>query len=161
MLWTDKAKKILKKHFKFNDLKDKQIEVINSFLNGYDVIGLLPTGYGKSMTYILPPLLTKKTMFIICPLISLMEDQKDNLEKVGINVSTLHCNNVNKQEEIFKIIDGDIKIVYMSPEFLVEGDGLEHVVEDARCCVEVVSRCREGPHVHAGILDDAKLIEHE
>jgi RecQ family ATP-dependent DNA helicase len=125
MLWTDKAKKILKKHFKFNDLKDKQIEVINSFLNGYDVIGLLPTGYGKSMTYILPPLLTKKTMFIICPLISLMEDQKDNLEKVGINVSTLHCNNVNKQEEIFKIIDGEIKIVYMSPEFLVEGDGLD------------------------------------
>ena len=125
MLWTDKAKKILKKHFKFNDLKDKQIEVINSFLNGYDVIGLLPTGYGKSMTYILPPLLTKKTMFIICPLISLMEDQKDNLEKVGINVSTLHCNNVTKQEEIFKIIDGEIKIVYMSPEFLVEGDGLD------------------------------------
>ena len=125
MLWTDKAKKILKKHFKFEELKDKQFEVINAFLNGNDVIGLLPTGYGKSMTYILPPLLTKKTMFVICPLISLMEDQKDNLEKVGINVATLHCNNTNKQEEIFKIIDGNIKIVYMSPEFLVEGDGLD------------------------------------
>ncbi len=125
MLWTDKATKILKKYFKFTELKDKQIEVINSFLKGNDVIGLLPTGYGKSMTYILPPLLTKKTMFVISPLISLMEDQKDNLEKVGITVATLHCNNINKQDEIFKIIDGDIKIVYMSPEYLVEGDGLD------------------------------------
>ena len=125
MLWTDKAKKILKKHFKFTELKDKQFEVINSFLMGNDVIGLLPTGYGKSMTYVLPPLLTKKTLFVICPLISLMEDQKDNLSKCGITVATLHCNNQNKQDDIFKIIDGEIKIVYMSPEFLVEGDGLE------------------------------------
>ena len=125
MLWTDKVKKILKKHFKFTELKDKQIEVINAFLNGNDVIGLLPTGYGKSLTYILPPLLTKKSIFVICPLISLMEDQKDNLEKVGITVATLNCNNHNKQEEISKIIEGNIKIVYMSPEYLVEGDGFE------------------------------------
>lgn len=125
MLWTDKARKILKKYFNFEELKDKQIEVINEFLLGHDVIGLLPTGYGKSMTYILPPLLTKKTIFIICPLISLMEDQKENLGKKNINVATLHCNNPHKQDEIFKIIDGTLKIVYMSPEFLVEGDGLE------------------------------------
>jgi ATP-dependent DNA helicase RecQ len=47
MLWTDKAKKILKKYWGFSDLKEKQINVINELLSGNDVIGLLPTGYGK------------------------------------------------------------------------------------------------------------------
>ena len=125
MLWTDKVKKILSKYFNNIELKDKQIDVINELLLGNDVIGLLPTGYGKSMCYIIPPLITKKTIFVVSPLISLMEDQKDNLLKKNIIVATLHCNNKNKQEEIFKIIYGNIKIVYMSPEYLIEGDGID------------------------------------
>ena len=103
MLWTDKVKKILSKYFNNIELKDKQIEVINELLSGNDVIGLLPTGYGKSMCYIIPPLITKKTIFVISPLISLMEDQKDNLLKKNISVATLHCNNKNKQEELLLI----------------------------------------------------------
>ena len=125
MLWTNKVKKILSKYFNDIELKDKQVDVINEILKGNDVIGLLPTGYGKSMCYIIPPLITKKTIFIISPLISLMEDQKDNLSNKNITVATLHCNNKNKQNEIYQIIDGTIKIVYMSPEYLVEGDGIE------------------------------------
>jgi superfamily II DNA helicase RecQ len=82
MLWTDKAKKILLKYWNYDKLKDKQIQVINEILSGNDVIGLLPTGYGKSLCYILPPLLTKKTIFIISPLISLMDDQKEKLLKM-------------------------------------------------------------------------------
>ena len=125
MLWTDKAKKILLKYWNFDKLKDKQISVINEILSGNDVIGLLPTGYGKSICYILPPLITKKTIFIISPLISLMDDQKDKLVKMGINVSALHCNNNNKEYEIKQILDGTIKIVYMSPEFIIDGYGLK------------------------------------
>jgi ATP-dependent DNA helicase RecQ len=127
MLWTDKAKKILEKYWGFSTLKDKQIEVINELLLGNDVIGLLPTGYGKSMCYLLPPLLTKKAIIIISPLISLMDDQKDKLLKMNIGVSALHGNNKNKDQEIFEIIDGRIKIIYMSPEYLINGDGLELV----------------------------------
>ena len=125
MLWTHKVKKILLKYWNFDSLKDKQILVINEILSGNDVIGLLPTGYGKSLCYILPSLLTKKTIFIISPLISLMDDQKDKLIKMGILVSALHCNNLNKHREIEEIIKGNIKIVYMSPEYLIDGDGLE------------------------------------
>ena len=127
MLWTDKAKKYLKKYWNQIELKPKQIEVINELLLGNDVIGLLPTGYGKSMCYILPPLIKKKVMIIISPLISLMNDQKDNLMKNGIDCSALHCNNKNKDEETQQIIDGIIKIVYMSPEYLVKGNGKELV----------------------------------
>jgi len=129
MLWTDKVKKILSKYFNNIQLKDKQIEVINELLLGNDVIGLLPTGYGKSMCFIIPPLITKKTIFIISPLISLMEDQKDNLLKKNIIVATLHCNNKNIQDDIKKIINGTIKIVYMSPEYLIEGNGIDLALE--------------------------------
>ena len=123
MLWTDKAKRYLKKYWEINELKDKQIEVINELLLGNDVIGLLPTGYGKSMCYLIPPLVTKKIMFIVSPLISLMDDQKDKLNKMGIPCAALHGNNINKYEEIEEIQNGKIKIVYMSPEYLLS-DGL-------------------------------------
>jgi len=125
MLWTEKAKKILLKYWGFSDLKEKQIEVINELLLGNDVIGLLPTGYGKSMCYLLPALVSKKAIIIISPLISLMDDQKEKLVKMNIPVSALHGNNKNKDREIFEIIDGKIKIIYMSPEYLIKGDGLE------------------------------------
>lgn len=125
MLWTDKVKKILKKYWKIKELKDKQIEVINELLLGNDVIGLLPTGYGKSMCYLLPPLITKKTIFIISPLISLMEDQKEKLTTMGIPCSAMHSNNINKEFEIIDIMDGEIKIVYMSPEYLIKSDGMD------------------------------------
>jgi ATP-dependent DNA helicase RecQ len=116
---------IIKKYWKIDKLKDKQEELISHYMNGNDVIGLLPTGYGKSLCYLLPPLLSNKVMFIISPLISLMEDQKEKLIDMGIPVAALHSNNVNKSKEIFSIIDGDINIVYMSPEFLIKGDGFE------------------------------------
>ena len=116
---------VLKKYWPDMILKNKQNEVITSYLNGVDTIGLLPTGYGKSMCYILPPLVTNKVIFIISPLISLMEDQKEKLEEKEIPVATLHGNNINRSKEIRDIIKGEIKIVYMSPEFLVEGEGME------------------------------------
>lgn len=125
MLWTDKAKKLLLKYWGYDSLKDKQITIINEILSGHDVIGLLPTGYGKSLCYILPPLLVKKTIFIISPLISLMDDQKDKLINMGIKVSAMHCNNPNRIEETKLILDNKIKIVFMSPEYLIEGNGLK------------------------------------
>jgi RecQ family ATP-dependent DNA helicase len=124
MKWTIKAEKLLKKHWNIENLKDEQFEVINNLLLGNDVIGLLPTGYGKSMTFILPPLLVKKIILIISPLISLMEDQKEKLDSKGIPCCALHSNNVNKLEDIENILLGNIKIVFMSPEYLVS-NGLE------------------------------------
>jgi len=125
MLWTEKASKILMKYWGFSSLKPKQEEAINALLLGNDVLGLLPTGGGKSMLYLIPPLVKKRAMIIISPLISLMDDQKDKLVKMNIPVSALHSNNKNKDRDIYDIIDGNIKIIYMSPEYLVKGDGFE------------------------------------
>lgn len=127
-IWNKKKKKVskkLKKYWGYDSLKPKQIEIISNFVDGKDVIGLLPTGYGKSMCYLVPPLITKKVIFIISPLISLMDDQKEKLLQKGIPVSALHGNNSRKDREVFDIIDGKIKIVYMSPEYLINGDGME------------------------------------
>lgn len=121
----NKINKNLKKYWNFDSLKDKQMKVILNFLQKKDVVALLPTGYGKSMCYLIPPLVKKKTIFIISPLISLMEDQKDKLKELKLPVACLHGNNPNKNKEIYDIIDGNIKIVYMSPEFLVNGEGME------------------------------------
>lgn len=120
-----KVNSIVQKYWGYKSLKPKQMDIINNFIKGKDVIGLLPTGFGKSMCYLIPPLVTNKVIFIISPLISLMEDQKEKLIEMKIPVAALHGNNFNKQKEIFQIIDGDIKIIYMSPEFLINGEGFE------------------------------------
>ena len=114
MKWTIKAEKLLKKYWNIEKLKNEQYEIINNLLLGNDVIGLLPTGGGKSMCYLLPPLLVKKIILIISPLISLMEDQKEKLDSKGIPCSALHSNNVNKFEDIENILLGNIKIVFIS-----------------------------------------------
>ena len=61
---------ILKKYFKYDNLKDKQEEIIKNIILGNDTIGILSTGYGKSICYQLPFLLTKKTVIVISPLLS-------------------------------------------------------------------------------------------
>ncbi len=121
----EKVNEILQKYWKIDCLKDKQSEIITNYIEGKDVIGLLPTGYGKSLCYLLPPLIKDKVIFIISPLISLMEDQKEKLVEMNIPVATLHGNNINKDKEIYDIIDNKINIVYMSPEYLISGNGLE------------------------------------
>lgn len=121
----EKVPQIIKQYWNIDTLKDKQTELISHFIEGNDVIGLLPTGYGKSLCYLLPPLISNKVMIIISPLISLMDEQKEKLIEMKIPVAVLHGNNPDKQKEIFSIIDGTIKIVYMSPEYLIKGHGIE------------------------------------
>lgn len=121
-----RLKKVLEEKWGFSELKPKQMEIIEAIVNDKrDVVGLLPTGYGKSMTFLIPPLITRKVCIVISPLISLMEDQKEKLVERDIPVAALHGNNMHKDKEIFRIIDDEIHIVYMSPEFLIHGDGFE------------------------------------
>ncbi len=147
MLWTEKAKKYLKKYWNIDELKDKQYDAINELLSGSDVIALLPTGYGKSMCYLIPPLVTRKVIFIISPLISLMDDQKEKLVKMGIPCAALHSNNKNKDNEISDIINDKIRIVYMSPEYLIKGYGInfaERIIEKIGFLAVDESHCVSG-----------------
>ena len=121
----DKCVKILKHYWGYDKLRSKQIKVMSSILKGKDTLALLTTGYGKSMCYLLPALALNKIVIIISPLISLMEDQKEKLISRGIPCASLHGNNPNKQKEIFDIVDGEISVVYTSPEFITSMEGLQ------------------------------------
>ena len=120
-----RLRELLESKWGFSELKDKQMEIIEAIVtNKRDVVGLLPTGYGKSMTFLVPPLITKKVCINFTTNFSYGRS-KEKLVERDIPVAALHGNNPRKDKEIFDIIDGKIHIVYMSPEFLINGDGLE------------------------------------
>ena len=115
--------KILKQHFGYDKLKDKQFEIINMVINNKkDVLGVLPTGFGKSMCYMLPYLITQKNIIIISPLIALMKDQHSELIKKGIPVCSFNSTNDNKKKERYDILNGNSKIIYMTPEYFINSE---------------------------------------
>ena len=109
---------ILKKYFGYDKLKDKQEQIVKSILDKNDTIGILATGYGKSICYQLPYLIQKKSVIIISPLISLMQDQQIKLESLNIPVYCLNSNNSNKQNDKYNLLNGETGIIYISPEYL-------------------------------------------
>ena len=122
--------KILKRYFGYESLKDKQEEIIQNVLDKRDTIGILATGYGKSICYQLPFLITKKCVLVISPLISLMEDQCIKLKKLKIPVYCLNSNNSNKGFDKRDIIDGKNGIIYMSPEYLMVSHDFLQILSD-------------------------------
>ena len=98
----DQINEVFDKYFPGKKIKQLQYDIVKSVMNGNDTIAILPTGYGKSMCYQLPFLMDKnKVVIVISPLISLMEDQKEKLEKLNIPVTCFHSNiNKTKKQEI-------------------------------------------------------------
>ena len=119
-----KYDEILNKHFGYANLKDLQFEIINNIMEGNDVVSLLPTSYGKSICYQMPYLITKKNVIVVSPLISLMEDQTRELNNKNINSICLNSTNKQKAKDIGDIYRGDAKIIYTTPEYLINNSEL-------------------------------------
>ena len=105
-------------------LKDKQFEILDSVINKKkDTVGILATGYGKSICYQLPFLYykMKKNIIVISPLISLMEDQYEKLKSLDIPVFVFHSGIKTKERDAVKdelINSTEGKILYLTPEYL-------------------------------------------
>jgi Werner syndrome ATP-dependent helicase len=114
----EKLNDLLNKYFGHSELKDEQYKIIKNILNGNDVCAVLPTGFGKSVCYQLPFLYTKKCVIVFSPLISLIEDQINQLHKMKIPACTLDSNNKNKTSTLEDIYKGNNKIIFVTPEYV-------------------------------------------
>jgi RecQ family ATP-dependent DNA helicase len=122
--YKKKYNKILKEYYGYDTLKDLQYEIIQNIIDGNDVVSLLPTSYGKSICYQMPYLITKKNVIVISPLISLMEDQVRELTLNNIDAICLNSSNKKKVDDISAIKKGNNKIIYTSPEYIVNNPSL-------------------------------------
>lgn len=115
-----KALEILKKYWKHNQFRSLQKEIINSVLSGQDTFALLPTGGGKSICFQVPALMNEGICLVISPLVALMKDQVQNLQKIDIKAIALTGG--IKSDEMVTLLDncqfGNYKFLYLSPERL-------------------------------------------
>ncbi len=111
---------ILKKYFGYSDFREGQEMLIDSILSGRDVLGIMPTGAGKSLCYQVPALLMPGITLIISPLISLMKDQVQALNQAGIHAA--YINRSLSESQISKALRlaaaGQYKMIYAAPERL-------------------------------------------
>ena len=117
---------VLKKHFGHREFREGQEEIINQILSGRDVLGIMPTGAGKSICYQVPALMMEGITLVIYPLISLMQDQVISLRESGI--SAAYINSSLSAAEYFRTMDraanSEYKIIYVAPERLSADDFL-------------------------------------
>ncbi len=111
---------ILLKYWGYSSFRPLQEEIIQSVLDGKDTLALLPTGGGKSITFQVPAMANEGLCLVITPLISLMQDQVENLKKKGIKAAAIHSGMYTAEIEsaLNNSRYGDNKLLYVSPERL-------------------------------------------
>ncbi|MBU8785035.1 DNA helicase RecQ [Bacillus glycinifermentans] len=116
----EKAESLLQRYFGYPSLRPGQREAIQSVLEERDTACIMPTGGGKSICYQIPALLLEGTTLVISPLISLMKDQVDALNELGIKASYVNSSlDTRKVEERLSILrEGGYKLFYVTPERL-------------------------------------------
>ncbi|WP_313568367.1 DNA helicase RecQ [Acetoanaerobium noterae] len=122
---------ILKTYFGYDEFRNGQDKLIKSIIEGRDALGIMPTGGGKSICYQLPAIALDGITIVISPLISLMKDQVDSLNELGINAAFI--NSTLDNDEFLQILEGiranSYKIVYVAPERL-NTDSFINLVKD-------------------------------
>ncbi len=121
----DEARAALRTTFGYDDFRPGQDEVIGAVLDGQDVLAVMPTGSGKSMTYQLPALVEGGLSVVVSPLIALMQDQVGQMRGFGVAAATLNSSvsEAEAREAWRSIRQGELRLLFVSPERLL-GEGL-------------------------------------
>ena len=117
----DRARLLLKQFFGYESFRSGQEELIQTILEGRDCLGIMPTGAGKSLCYQIPSLMLPGITIVISPLISLMKDQVDSLNQVGISSTFINSSltDIEYAQTMQNASLGMYKIIYVAPERLV------------------------------------------
>ena len=121
---------ILQKYFGYQSFREGQESLITSILKGQDVLGIMPTGAGKSICYQIPALMMDGITIVVSPLISLMKDQVTALNQAGIHAAYINSSLTERQIELALgyAKNGQYKIIYVAPERLETGAFLDMAV---------------------------------
>lgn len=127
----DRARTVLRERFDYPDFRPPQLRAVQSVLSGNDSLIVLPTGGGKSLCFQVPALMRNGLTIVVSPLISLMKDQVDALQRRGIAAafinSTLSASDVANR--MGQARDGTLKLLYLAPERMDAGRTLPKLVE--------------------------------
>lgn len=120
MSFKDQIEDVLHNIFGYKSFRNQQKEIIESVIDGRDVLAVIPTGGGKSLCYQIPAVVLPGTAIVISPLISLMKDQVDQLLVNGIPAAFLNAtqSGIEQQNVINQYLNHSIKLLYISPERL-------------------------------------------
>ena len=116
----EKSRQILKTIFGFDDFRPLQHEIIQTILEKKDCLVIMPTGGGKSLCYQIPAMIFKGITIVISPLISLMKDQVEQLNQLGVEAVFLNSS-LSAEEYSYNVsllVQGKVKLLYVAPETL-------------------------------------------
>ena len=123
----DGARSALKTVFGFDAFRPGQQEIVQAILGGENVLGVMPTGSGKSLCYQLPAIIRPGLTVVVSPLIALMRDQVRQLQSIGVEAAAL--NSANEPEENRRVHQslraGTLKLLYVAPERLTRPDTID------------------------------------
>jgi len=137
----------LRQHFGHRDFRHGQEEMVAAVLDGRDVLAVMPTGSGKSLGYQLPAVILPGTSLVVSPLISLMKDQVDELNRRGIPCGALHSmlTPPARARVVQAARAGGLRLLYVAPERFASDEFVRllgeiavarFVVDEAHCVSE-------------------------
>jgi ATP-dependent DNA helicase RecQ len=138
------ARTLLKDVFGHPDFRPGQAAIVEAVLSGRDVVAVMPTGAGKSLTYQLPSRLLGGTTLVVSPLIALMKDQVDAMTRAGLRATFLNStlDPDERRARVLSLRRGEIELLYAAPEGLeasvggaLDGVGLSLLAVDEAHCI--------------------------
>jgi RecQ family ATP-dependent DNA helicase len=124
MKTKEKLEKILKDKYGYDSFKPIQLKIIKAIIKGNDVCGILPTGFGKSLTFQMPGLYMEQAVIVVSPLISLMEDQVFHLREMGLTACTYNSSVENRDKMRSEIINNKYQFIYITPETIINSENM-------------------------------------
>ena len=138
------AQRVLESVFGYKSFRSHQAHIIQSLIDGRDVLALMPTGGGKSLCYQIPALIRTGTGIVVSPLIALMHDQVGALEAAGVTAAFLNSGQTREEQQSVEwaLKTGALDLLYVAPERLLQDRTLallDHVkialfaIDEAHC----------------------------